>query len=101
MHRPFTRVSLFLRDAYPNYVFEKLLEFFKKLKTWGLLLRREESKNNEKGIAHMSQYDSFHQDRSGSGTSRGRHKPVPLVMAQGPHEYIPGEQEGPVQLSSM
>jgi len=27
-------------------------------------------------------------------------KPVPLAMARGPFEYIPGEQEGPVQLAN-
>jgi NADH-quinone oxidoreductase subunit B len=28
-------------------------------------------------------------------------KPVPIVMARGPYEYIPGDQEGPVQLASL
>lgn len=28
-------------------------------------------------------------------------KPVPLSMASGPHEYIPGDQELPVQLTSV
>jgi NADH-quinone oxidoreductase subunit B len=28
-------------------------------------------------------------------------KPVPLAMAQGPFEYLPGEQEGPVQLARV
>src|SRR5437763_714073 len=30
-----------------------------------------------------------------------RRKPIPLVMAQGPHEYTPGDQEMPVQLTSL
>ena len=30
-----------------------------------------------------------------------RRKPVPIVMASGPHEYIPGDQELPVQLTSF
>src|SRR6266849_1667419 len=30
-----------------------------------------------------------------------RRKPVPLAMAKGPYEYIPGDQELPVQLTSL
>src|SRR5437016_6053308 len=30
-----------------------------------------------------------------------RRKPVPIVMARGPHEYTPGDQELPVQLTSL
>src|SRR5947209_10572043 len=30
-----------------------------------------------------------------------RRKPVPIVMAKGPQEYIPGDQELPVQLTSL
>ena len=30
-----------------------------------------------------------------------RRKPVPLAMASGPHEYTPGDQELPVQLTSL
>jgi NADH-quinone oxidoreductase subunit B len=30
-----------------------------------------------------------------------RRKPVPLAMASGPHEYTPGDQEFPVQLTSL
>ena len=30
-----------------------------------------------------------------------RHKAVPITMARGPLEYIPGEQEGPVQLTTV
>jgi NADH-quinone oxidoreductase subunit B len=30
-----------------------------------------------------------------------RRKPVPIVMAAGPHEYTPGDQEGPVVLTSL
>jgi NADH-quinone oxidoreductase subunit B len=34
-------------------------------------------------------------------TRGGRRKAIPLTMASGPHEYLPGEQEGPVQLASL
>src|SRR2546430_17234841 len=30
-----------------------------------------------------------------------RRKPVPIVMASGPHEYTPGDQELPVQVTSL
>ncbi len=30
-----------------------------------------------------------------------RRKPIPIAMASGPHEYIPGDQELPVQLTSL
>jgi NADH-quinone oxidoreductase subunit B len=30
-----------------------------------------------------------------------RRKPVPITMAKGPHEYVPGDQELPVQLTSF
>ncbi len=30
-----------------------------------------------------------------------RGKPVPIVMASGPREYVPGDQELPVQLTSL
>src|SRR6202140_2269570 len=30
-----------------------------------------------------------------------RRKTVPIVMAAGPHEYTPGDQEFPVQLTSL
>src|SRR5438270_9120187 len=30
-----------------------------------------------------------------------RYKAVPITMARGPFEYIPGEQEGPVQLTTV
>src|SRR5258708_16815473 len=30
-----------------------------------------------------------------------RHRPVPIVMAKGPHEYIPGDQELPIQITSL
>ncbi len=33
--------------------------------------------------------------------STGRKKPVPIAMATGPHEYVPGDQELPVQLTSL
>src|ERR1700694_4596945 len=38
---------------------------------------------------------------NGSTPAGGRRKPVPIVMASGPHEYIPGDQELPVQLTSL
>ena len=38
---------------------------------------------------------------SGSERVKGPRKPVPIVMAKGPHEYIPGDQELPVQLTSV
>ncbi len=39
---------------------------------------------------------------SGNGPVPGkRSKPVPLSMARGPYEYIPGDQELPVQLTSF
>jgi NADH-quinone oxidoreductase subunit B len=31
----------------------------------------------------------------------GRRRPVPIVMARGPREYIPGDQELPVQLTNL
>lgn len=34
-------------------------------------------------------------------TGGGKRKTVPIVMATGPHQYTPGEQEGPVQLTSV
>ena len=46
------------------------------------------------------------QDASQAGshdpvTNGGKRSPVPLTMAQAPHEYLPGDQEGPVQLASL
>ena len=38
---------------------------------------------------------------SESGKTEGRRKPIPMSMATGPHEYVPGDQELPVQLTSM
>src|SRR6059058_5465684 len=39
---------------------------------------------------------------SGKTTVPGaRRKPVPIVMASGPHEYTPGDQELPVQITSL
>lgn len=35
------------------------------------------------------------------GGAESFHRPVPLSMARGPFEYLPGEQEGPVQLANM
>ena len=40
--------------------------------------------------------------RNGKTAGAGaRRKPVPIAMATGPHEYIPGDQELPVQLTSL
>lgn len=41
------------------------------------------------------------QDDEREKIGRGKRKIVPLAMAEGPHEYLPGDQEGPVQLSSL
>src|ERR1700724_3538384 len=38
---------------------------------------------------------------NGSTLAGERRKPVPIVMTSGPHEYIPGDQELPVQLTSL
>src|SRR5256712_8143454 len=38
---------------------------------------------------------------NGSTLVGGRRKPVPIVMASGPQEYVPGDQELPVQLTSL
>ncbi len=43
-------------------------------------------------------------DNKGSGNAPEkviRRKPVPIAMAKGPQEYIPGDQELPVQLTSF
>ena len=43
-------------------------------------------------------------DNKGNGNALEkviRRKPVPIAMAKGPHEYIPGDQELPVQLTSF
>src|SRR5437879_9923459 len=33
--------------------------------------------------------------------SPARRRPIPIAMASGPHEYIPGDQELPVQVTSL
>src|SRR5438874_9698251 len=39
---------------------------------------------------------------NGNASAPGvRRKPVPIVMARGPQEYTPGDQELPVQLTSL
>ena len=38
---------------------------------------------------------------NGKSSPNGRRKPIPIVMASGPHEYTPGDQELPVQLTSL
>src|SRR5437016_1483322 len=43
-------------------------------------------------------------DNTGNGNAPEiviRRKPVPIAIAKGPHEYIPGDQELPVQLTSF
>src|SRR5205823_14823856 len=43
-------------------------------------------------------------DNKGNGDASEkviRRKPVPITMAKGPYEYIPGDQELPVQLTSF
>src|SRR5579859_1292049 len=61
--------------------------------------------NRARGAAkplHGSYYImSSHTKTSGSERVKGPRKPVPIVMAKGPHEYIPGDQELPVQLTSV
>jgi NADH-quinone oxidoreductase subunit B len=45
---------------------------------------------------------SNEKQRLGNGpVPRTRRKPVPLAMAKGPFEYVPGDQELPVQLTSF
>jgi len=45
---------------------------------------------------------SNEKQRLGNGPVLGtRRKPVPLAMAEGPYEYVPGDQELPVQLTSF
>ena len=46
----------------------------------------------------MDSSESGDRQESVPGT---RHKAVPITMARGPLEYIPGEQEGPVQLTTV
>src|SRR5947209_15599694 len=40
-------------------------------------------------------------DRQEESVPGTRRKAVPLAVARGPFEYVPGEQEGPVQLTSV
>ena len=40
-------------------------------------------------------------ENSKTAGSATRRRPVPIAMASGPHEYIPGDQELPVQLTSL
>lgn len=46
----------------------------------------------------MSRENPLEERKPGPGPVR---KVVPLAMASGPHEYIPGNQEAPVQLTSL
>ena len=43
-------------------------------------------------------------DNKGNGDASAkviRRRPVPITMAKGPYEYVPGDQELPVQLTSF
>jgi NADH-quinone oxidoreductase subunit B len=42
-----------------------------------------------------------HSEKGNDSETFLRRKPVPLAMAKGPYEYIPGDQELPVQLTSL
>src|SRR2546429_6410236 len=46
----------------------------------------------------MDSSESGDRQESVPGT---RYKAVPITMARGPIEYVPGEQEGPVQLTTV
>jgi len=42
-----------------------------------------------------------HAEKENASETSSRRKPVPLAMAKGPYEYVPGDQELPVQLTSF
>jgi NADH-quinone oxidoreductase subunit B len=42
-----------------------------------------------------------HAEKGNASETSSRRKPVPLAMAKGPYEYVPGDQELPVQLTSF
>jgi NADH-quinone oxidoreductase subunit B len=42
-----------------------------------------------------------HAEKRNASKTSSRRKPVPLAMAKGPYEYVPGDQELPVQLTSF
>ena len=45
--------------------------------------------------------DSEQNRKENAQVARTHRKPVPIAMASGPHEYTPGDQEFPVQLTSL
>lgn len=49
----------------------------------------------------MTNHNQTGTSKTDPGTSGSRRKAIPLAMAQGPFEYTPGNQEGPVQLTSL
>jgi NADH-quinone oxidoreductase subunit B len=62
-------------------------------------MRRENTLPVEREGSTMTTHEN--RDQQGQDTSATGHKRVPLAMAGGPFEYLPGEQEGPVQLASF
>ena len=42
-----------------------------------------------------------HAEKGNASETSSRRKPVTLAMAKGPYEYVPGDQELPVQLTSF
>src|SRR6202011_3276660 len=57
--------------------------------------------NRATGAAKPVAWEYYMMSSDTKTSGNGRHKPVPIVMAKGPHEYIPGDQELPVQLTSF
>jgi NADH-quinone oxidoreductase subunit B len=49
----------------------------------------------------MTQYEQNSSEPNDFTGSIARRRAVPIVQASGPREYLPGDQEGPVQLSSL
>ena len=45
--------------------------------------------------------DKLHSEKSAADTPMNSKKAVPIAMARGPHEYIPGQQEDPVLLTTV
>ncbi len=45
--------------------------------------------------------DKLHGEKSDADTPMNSKKAVPIAMARGPHEYIPGQQEDPVLLTTV
>jgi NADH-quinone oxidoreductase subunit B len=63
----------------------------------------EKPSNGAAKPLHGSFYMMSSENKSNGSAQEpeGRRKPVPIVMAKGPQEYIPGDQELPVQLTSL